>query len=479
MSLTADYALIECIEAVREKDREAAFAAGQKATAGPVLAEAFERAEKAEAERDQWKANHGEVLGMLHMERAARQAPTFTEAQIDDMAFGYCPSGEIGELRAFARALLSPAQQEPAKTPRQSLYEMQHDDGHIAWYFDCEGHYIDVEKDAEGKYSVYFRDRTTDKEAWIDQSETTMQQEPAKAPTYADIDAVAWGIQERKEAASATDAGQAYFEEQPDGTITPVDPDDLNASVSHYDGLPPLPENLDIAESISLRSIDCPEFLETLGAYAQKPDMDTAWAVLQCADRRMHEIMRKRFALAGFGAAQATPSLPSTPDEVIAFIGSNFDSSHTQGDKADWRYQVSVHDLLSAFSEWQDFPAVQAALEGEQDLPPLMKGSMTRQEKLLALADRIDHEKLWRQPAMDRHTLTDDQQARLDAGVMLRRYADILAPGRWLVIPPTGGVQFSAGSLDAAYEMAKRDEARKAAGRAAPPQQVGESGLPV
>ncbi len=115
-----------------------------------------------------------------------------------------------------------------------------------------------------------------------------------------------------------------------------------------------------------------------------------------------------------------------------------------------------------------------ATLEGA-DLPPLPAGSMTRQEKLLALADRIDHEKLWRQPAMDRHTLTDDQQARLDAGVMLRRYADILAPGRWLVIPPTGGIQFGAGSLNAAYEMAKRDEARKASDSAAPPQQKEET----
>jgi hypothetical protein len=63
---------------------------------------------------------------------------------------------------------------------------------------------------------------------------------------------------------------------------------------------------------------------------------------------------------------------------------------------------------------------------------------------------------------MDRDNLTDDQRARLDAGVMLRRYADILQPGRWLVIPPTGSVQFSAGSLDKAYEMAKQDETRRA-----------------
>ena len=91
---------------------------------------------------------------------------------------------------------------------------------------------------------------------------------------------------------------------------------------------------------------------------------------------------------------------------------------------------------------------------------------MTKQERLRALADQIDHEKLWQLPMIDRDKLTDEQRARLDAGVMLRRYADILAPGRWLVIPPTGGVQFGAGTLGAAYEMAKRDEDRRAAQQA-------------
>jgi hypothetical protein len=86
---------------------------------------------------------------------------------------------------------------------------------------------------------------------------------------------------------------------------------------------------------------------------------------------------------------------------------------------------------------------------------------MSRYDKLRELADKIDHEKLWQVAGMDRDKLTDDQRARLDAGVMLRRYADILQPGRWLVIPPTGSVQFSAGNLDKAYEMAKRDEAHR------------------
>jgi len=34
-------------------------------------------------------------------------AVVLSDSQIDDMAFGYCPSGKIGELRKFAKAILS------------------------------------------------------------------------------------------------------------------------------------------------------------------------------------------------------------------------------------------------------------------------------------------------------------------------------------------------------------------------------------
>jgi hypothetical protein len=80
---------------------------------------------------------------------------------------------------------------------------------------------------------------------------------------------------------------------------------------------------------------------------------------------------------------------------------------------------------------------------------------VNKQERLLALANRIDHEELWRRAGADRHLLTLEQIDRLDAGVMLRRYADILEPGHWLVIPPTGSGQFGAGTLDKAVEMAR------------------------
>lgn len=44
-------------------------------------------------------------------------------------------------------------------------------------------------------------------------------------------------------------------------------------------------------------------------------------------------------------------------------------------------------------------------------------------EELKALADRIDHEELWRRPGIERDEMTQDQTDRLMAGVCLRRYA--------------------------------------------------------
>lgn len=48
---------------------------------------------------------------------------------------------------------------------------------------------------------------------------------------------------------------------------------------------------------------------------------------------------------------------------------------------------------------------------------------MATPEELEALANRIDHEELWRWPGMDRDKMTPEQKDRLMAGVYLRRYA--------------------------------------------------------
>ncbi|WP_418122299.1 hypothetical protein [Variovorax sp. 160MFSha2.1] len=81
-----------------------------------------------------------------------------------------------------------------------------------------------------------------------------------------------------------------------------------------------------------------------------------------------------------------------------------------------------------------------------------------KQQKLMELADRIDHEELWRWAGMDHHKMTPEQQDRMNAGVALRRYARLWAPGRWLIFPPVGPVNFSASTLDKVYAMAKKDE---------------------
>ncbi len=49
--------------------------------------------------------------------------------------------------------------------------------------------------------------------------------------------------------------------------------------------------------------------------------------------------------------------------------------------------------------------------------------AMKDADNIQALADRIDHEELWRRPGMEHDTFTPEQRDRLHAGVHLRRYA--------------------------------------------------------
>jgi len=44
----------------------------------------------------------------------------------------------------------------------------------------------------------------------------------------------------------------------------------------------------------------------------------------------------------------------------------------------------------------------------------------------------------------------------MDAGVMLRRYADLLRPGYWLLFPPEGIVSYLGSTLDDVVEMATK-----------------------
>ena len=51
---------------------------------------------------------------------------------------------------------------------------------------------------------------------------------------------------------------------------------------------------------------------------------------------------------------KSMPRLPSTPEEVVAFIGNHYDARHTVGAIEDHRYKLSVHDLLSSFQALAD-----------------------------------------------------------------------------------------------------------------------------
>lgn len=82
--------------------------------------------------------------------------------------------------------------------------------------------------------------------------------------------------------------------------------------------------------------------------------------------------------------------------------------------------------------------------------------------KLMELADRIDHEQLWRLSGLAQMDLPQEKQDRVLAGVMLRRYAELLGNDGWRIFPPRPGVSFRASTLDKVVEMARRDDARRA-----------------
>jgi len=108
--------------------------------------------------------------------------------------------------------------------------------------------------------------------------------------------------------------------------------DDRAAQEQAVIGVPPLPEDMDIAEQIALNSIDSPEFVELIGAHAAAPSMDTAWAILQYADKRMHAIIAKRFALAASPPAPPA-ALGLTDAEIYALADAQAIDSMENGNR--------------------------------------------------------------------------------------------------------------------------------------------------
>jgi hypothetical protein len=87
--------------------------------------------------------------------------------------------------------------------------------------------------------------------------------------------------------------------------------------------------------------------------------------------------------------------------------------------------------------------------------------------RLLELADRIDHEHLWRLSGVAQRDLPQDKRDRMDAGVQLRRYANFFGQDCWRIFPPKPGISFRAKTLEGAYEMASQDAARSEAAQPA------------
>lgn len=75
-------------------------------------------------------------------------------------------------------------------------------------------------------------------------------------------------------------------------------------------------------------------------------------------------------------------------------------------------------------------------------------------EKLRALADRIDHEQLWQRPGMEIRDWPQDKRDRLEAGIQLRRYASFFGQNCWRIFPPRGSVSFRASTFEKVVEMA-------------------------
>lgn len=53
---------------------------------------------------------------------------------------------------------------------------------------------------------------------------------------------------------------------------------------------------------------------------------------------------------------ERTAVLPKTPQDVLSFLGPHFVTVAESPDPADWQITVTVHDILSAFRDWRDFP---------------------------------------------------------------------------------------------------------------------------
>lgn len=107
------------------------------------------------------------------------------------------------------------------------------------------------------------------------------------------------------------------------------------------------------------RGIHCQEFHELAMDYRAAP----AFTGAPAAYKALCDYVSARLV-----PQPATPKLPSTPLEVTSFIGDKFDEWKSADSVEDYRYTVSVHDLLSAFRNLADFAEVAAPPADPDDM---------------------------------------------------------------------------------------------------------------
>lgn len=174
-------------------------------------------------------------------------------------------------------------------------------------------------------------------------------------------------------------------------------------------------------------------------------------------------------------AALSTPPAPRAPSiepvgeaEIVGdtrFEGwlSEHEITDVRGSKLPMYHKQDMREAYWAGYKERASLAAPASAGVEPTQAREAEPASAKQIKLRELADRIDHEKLWSRPALEHRDWPQENRDRMDAGVALRRYSDLLEPNRWLIFPPSGPVQFSAVTLDDAVRMAKKEEARRAA----------------
>lgn len=192
---------------------------------------------------------------------------------------------------------------------------------------------------------------------------------------------------------------------------------------------------------------------EQAGAVARSEHYDEVKATLQGAHRIMETVssLERRVGPVGSHARGYTHKITKALRHLDALAAPGAAITAREQECATCVGTGTVTDKgFGSLATFKDCPDCTASRE-EAPVTPSEK-----QQRLLDLADRIDHEQLWRRPFFDREKMTPDQQDRLIAAVELRRYARLWKPGYWVIFPPEGPVSYSASTLDKAAEMAGR-----------------------